>query len=233
MKKPMMYVTGDTHGAIDIKRFEPDCFRQGKALGRNDYIIIAGDFGCVWDGEKNDKQILNRLKKKPFTTLFIDGNHENFDLLNNYPIDKWNGGKVHRINEKVIHLMRGQVFDISGTRIFTFGGASSCDKAFRRENISWWKEELPSQEEMDEALENLKENDWEVDYIVTHTAPTYFFSELKNVLGYGLESDYMTDFLESIYKKTIYRKWFFGHFHIDAEIDEDRAKCLYYDFDRI
>lgn len=43
------------------------------------------------------------------TILFADGNHEQFDALNSYSVDEWNGGKVHIIEPGIIHLMRGQV----------------------------------------------------------------------------------------------------------------------------
>lgn len=58
----------------------------------------------------------------------MDGNHENFKQLNAYDVDIWNGGKVHFIENEIIHLMRGQVFEIDGTRFFTFGGVYSIDK---------------------------------------------------------------------------------------------------------
>ena len=58
----------------------------------------------------------------------MDGNYENFKQLNAYDVDIWNGGKVHFIENEIIHLMRGQVFEIDGTRFFTFGGAYSIDK---------------------------------------------------------------------------------------------------------
>ena len=67
------------------------------------------------------------LDCKSFTTLFVDGNHENFDRLYEYPVEEWHGGKVHKIRPSVIHLMRGQIFEIEGKSIFTFGGASSHD----------------------------------------------------------------------------------------------------------
>ena len=57
----------------------------------------------------------------------MDGNHENFDRLYDYPVDELHGGKVHKIRNSVIHLMRGQVFEIDGKKIFTFGGARSHD----------------------------------------------------------------------------------------------------------
>ena len=62
-----------------------------------------------------------------FKKLLTDGNHENFDRLYAYPVEMWHGGKVHKIRPSVIHLMRGQIFELEEKKIFTFGGASSHD----------------------------------------------------------------------------------------------------------
>ena len=229
MRNSEIYITGDVHGKIDIKKLAPTNFPEGKNLCIDDDVLVAGDFGCIWDGDKHDRKLLNWLAKRTFTTLFVDGNHENFNLLNSYPVEIWNGGKIHRINEKVIHLMRGQIFDISGIKFFTFGGATSCDKAMRRKNISWWEQELPSQEEMNEGLRNLEASNWTVDCIITHTAPTGLLGILKNKLWYHLDSDYLTDYLNEIYCKAKFKKWYFRHFHIDEEITKN-TWVVYYDF---
>lgn len=67
------------------------------------------------------------MEDKSFTTVFVDGNHENFDRLYSYPVKEWNGGKVHEIRPSVLHLMRGEVFTIEDKKFFAFGGASSHD----------------------------------------------------------------------------------------------------------
>jgi len=124
----MIYVTGDIHG--DISRFYTRNFPEKKGLTKSDYLIICGDFGLVWDyrGETpEEKDRLNYLDNMPCTVLFCDGNHENFDRLNQYPIGEWNGGLVHVLRPNVLHLMRGEVFDIDGRRTFAFGGAASHD----------------------------------------------------------------------------------------------------------
>ena len=124
----MIYVTGDIHGSN--RRFYTRFFPEQKEMTKDDYIIICGDFGLVWDweGESAGEQFaLDELNNRNFTTLFIDGNHENFNRLNSYPVTEWHGGKVHMIRPTVIHLMRGQVFDICGKKCFTFGGARSHD----------------------------------------------------------------------------------------------------------
>ena len=49
-------------------------------MTKEDYVIICGDFGGVWNKEvenKEEKHLLDWLEEKPFTTLFVDGNHEN------------------------------------------------------------------------------------------------------------------------------------------------------------
>ncbi len=120
-----VYITGDCHG--DFQRFTTRNFPQLKGLGRDDYVILAGDFGGVWAGEQTDGYKLDWLEAKPFTTLFVDGNHENFGLLNAYPEQEWNGGRVHVVRPHVLHLMRGQVFEIGGLTWFTMGGAASHD----------------------------------------------------------------------------------------------------------
>ena len=120
-----IWVTGDTHG--NFQRFTTKNFPQLKGMNRNDCIIIAGDYGGVWAGEQADGRKLDWLEGKPFTTLFVDGNHENFDLLNSYPEQEWHGGRVHVVRPHILHLMRGQVFEIGGLTWFTMGGAASHD----------------------------------------------------------------------------------------------------------
>ena len=148
----MIYITGDTHGQHDfakIRTFAYEC----NIASKDDYLIIAGDFGAIWN-EKTLKQDLKPYEDLPFTVLFIDGNHENFDLLNSFPIEMWNDGKIHRIRNNIIHLMRGQVYEIEGKKIFTMGGATSVDRAYRTEYISWWKDEFITYSNMQIAYDN-------------------------------------------------------------------------------
>lgn len=121
----MIYVTGDCHG--DFSRFEEDRFLD---LTKNDYVIICDDFGGIFvqSGKaRYEKKNLKALNKMKFTTLFVDGNYENFNRLYSYPVIDWNGGKVHKISSSIFHLMRGEIFEIDGKKIFAFGGASCHD----------------------------------------------------------------------------------------------------------
>ena len=190
-------------------------------------------------GDCRDDEGLDFLESRPFTTLFVAGNHENYDALRTYPLEDWHGGKIRRIRPSVLLLERGQVFDLNGKRIFTMGGASSHDiqggilepddplfllkfhtlKAkgtpFRVNHRSWWKEELPSPEEYLEARQNLNKAGWEVDYIITHCAPTSIQNEL---LRERSKPDELTDFLEEVRQRCRFRYHFFGHYHGDGII---------------
>lgn len=235
----MIYVTGDTHG--DFSRFSLDAFLEQKYMATDDYVIICGDFGGIWYGDERDDEALDVLEQLPFTVLFVSGNHENFDALISYPVEEWHGGKVQFIRSNVIHLMRGQVFDINGSTFFTMGGAASHDIAngilepddpdfekqywkmrhlggmFRINHYSWWKEEMPSDIEYEEARHNLDAYDWSVDYIVTHCAP----NSVIDILSRGsYDHDRLTDFLEMILQKTEYKHWFFGHYHDNHQIGQ-------------
>lgn len=227
-----IFITGDTHGEMDLMKFNPHRFRVQEDLTKEDYVIIAGDVAVLWDGfdregnlKERDQRMVDYYEKKPWTTLFIDGNHENHRALMKYPVTEWNGGKVHRISDSVIHLMRGQVFTIDGRRFFTMGGADSVDKMYRVEGRSWWPEEMPVQEEYEEALKNLYENDMSVDYVVTHCCGS---SILRRLFTMHSRNDMLTDFFDRLeyVEKLRFSHWYFGHHHTDEKLD-DRHTCLY------
>jgi predicted phosphodiesterase len=223
-----IYITGDTHIPINVHKLNTKNFPEQKNLTKQDYVIICGDFGGVWDNSAEEQYWLKWLDSKNFTTLFIDGNHENFKLLNAYPTETFCGGKVHKILPSVLHLMRGEIFEIDNRKFFTMGGASSHDMHLRTEGKNWWKEELPSDEEYDNALRNLKKHDYTVDCIISHCCADSIFTKMAEY-----EKDRLTNFFEHIIKADCnYKKWFFAHYHVDAEIDEKHI-CLYNSFIRI
>lgn len=220
----MIYLTGDTHGPIDIRRLNTTNWPEQKALTAEDYLLITGDFGCIWDGGKEDTFWLDWLAKKPYTICFVCGNHENFDLLEQYPIKSWNGGMVHEIRPNVFHLMRGQVFNLEGQRFFTLGGASSIDKHRRAPGVSWWPQELPSLEELAMARQTLDDLNWEVDVVLTHTA-SHRMMQLMNCFR---EDEAINHFLEELEDRLTYQVWYFGHFHRDEWLDA-KHRVIYRD----
>ncbi len=238
----MICLTGDTHG--DFSRFATKRLKKQTKMTKSDFVIVCGDFG-IWS--KKDKHSLDWLESKPFTTLFVDGNHENYDLLKEYPIENWNGGLVQKIRPSVIHLMRGQVYNFHNKTVFTMGGAKSHDindgilepddknlkrkirilnkrnAMYRINHVSWWEEEMPNKAEYKLALANLEKVNWKVDMIISHCAP----SSIVQKIGDGFyETDELTDFFEIIKNKCEFKYWFFGHYHDNAIID-DKFILLY------
>ena len=93
----MIYITGDTHNVIDFQKLSFKNWPQSRHLTHHDYLIVAGDFGVPWDNSSTDRKLLDWYDNRPYTVLFVDGNHENFDLLEQYPIIDKFGGKVSKI----------------------------------------------------------------------------------------------------------------------------------------
>ncbi len=219
-----IFITGDTHGDIDIGKVSVRRWPLQKELTKEDYLIILGDAGLVWYNSPKDNYIQKWWQDKPFTTLFVDGNHENHEALAAYPVEVWKGGKIHRIRDSVFHLMRGQVFTIEGLKFFTMGGADSVDKAFRHPFVSWWPQELPSVSEYDEALANLAAAGMQVDYVLTHDCGAHLYPKLCSGKGVHAINGFF-DRLE-YEEKLQFRHWYFGHHHRDLQLD-GRHTVLY------
>lgn len=250
----MIYCTGDIHG--DPRRFNTECFPEQKEMTKDDFVIILGDFGLVWSNSKKEKYWLDWLNDKPFTTLFVDGNHENFNMLYTFPIVDFHGGKAHKIRDNIYHLMRGYVFDICDKKFFAFGGASSHDiqdgildpddfvdmddlrdtyrrwqkygKMFRVRGVSWWDQEMPSDEEIERGRQSLKAVNNEVDFVISHCAP----QEVASLIGFTDRDKLTWYFNELLWDGLKFTKWLFGHYHTNKQI-MGKFICLYEQMIRI
>lgn len=223
----MIYDTADLHGKIPLFDIPAP---QG---GEQNYLIVNGDFGFLWLNEPNEHERtqLKLLERNGCIILFVDGNHENFFRLAQLEKVNMFGGVVGKVSDKIYHLRRGEVYTIQGKTFFTFGGAFSIDMNVRTEGVSWWREEQPNYKEYFNAIENLKKHENKVDYIITHTAPRCMLSThdiyggrngFDGITKYGIYdekiySDNTTDLLDRIYEITDFKKWYFGHFHIQRE----------------
>ena len=139
--------------------------------------------------------------------------------------------------------MRGEIFDIDNKKFFTFGGAKSHDiqegilnldeeekiyeyrkrgAFFRIRDFSWWDLELPTDEEMKNGMRNLEKANYKVDYIITHCCPT----SVQAILSGGTyKKDYLTDYLQEICEKCDFKKWYFGHYHENRQVNS-QFMCL-------
>lgn len=209
----MVYITGDMHG--DPARLSDPALRR---LRRGDVLLVCGDFGFIWDGSAAERKRLARLQKQKYTIAFLDGRHENFDLLKTYPVSQWNGGAAQIIHEKLVHLMRGEVYTIEGKTYFTFGGGESEDREFRQPGKGWWPEEMPTEEEMRQGLAQLAAHGNQVDYILTHVPSRLASTQLNP----GSVMDGVSLFLGQVEETVHCRRWFFGSVHRDKAISPQR-----------
>ena len=219
-------IIGDTHR--DPRTFADILIQymdEEDSLTKEDYVIVCGDFGFIWGADKvSDDYWLDWIDRLPWTTLFIAGNHENYTLINSYPIAEWHGGRVHKIRNSVFHLMTGEVFDIGEKKFFCFGGGLSVDKAYRTPYKSWWPEEAPSMEEYNTAVKNLKAINWQPDYIITHVMPDAYVKEFYGSrYRPGDKAAYMCN--DWLYQCYGYTKWFCGHYHCDIAMRPDFQIC--------
>lgn len=245
-----IYVTGDTHGEVMTRCRNIE--ESGITLDSSDYLIICGDCGLIWrnrqdvwtpyeramyeDSPYKQPLQIQSLSNLPFTILYVDGNHSNHARLNTeYDVVNFYGGKAHKITDNIYHLMRGELYDICGKSIFTFGGARSHDidnildpksdkfwgildtlehkgEFYRELGISWWPEEVASEEDYLHGYKTLAQNDWKCDYIITHEAPV---SDIRTKFNYT-DIHPMSYYFEEIKRCTTFRHWFYGHYHINS-----------------
>ncbi|PWM26408.1 MAG: hypothetical protein DBX44_00665 [Oscillospiraceae bacterium] len=206
----MIYITGDTHG--DEKRFAP--FKK-LFPKRRDHLLVCGDFGFIWNGSPQERKTLSRLERLDCMILFVEGVHDNLDLLESYPLEEYCGGKVRRIGKNILWMQRGEFYTIEGVRIFALGGGESEDADEREAGVNWWPRELPSAEELAAARAALQKAGDEADIIITHQHPD---------LGLGLvdprrrQINALGAFLRLMAETIHYRHWYFGGLHIDRTV---------------
>ena len=222
-----IFLTGDTHGDIDIKKLSSRNWQESKSLSGDDYLIILGDFGFIWDAIETKWELYYKkwFDEKPFITLFLCGNHENHHRLLRLEETSFLGGKVGVVSNSIFYLKRGEIYTIGGKKFLTIGGAKSWDKENRIENISWWKEEEISEEQKENAIKNLEKNQYCVDYILAHTLPDSMAQKLGFKFSAKRNDCSVSEFLDNIIESVTFKEFYCGHWH--EEIDSGKYHVLY------
>lgn len=220
-----IYITGDLHGRFPLyKRNVPN-------FNKDDYLIICGDFGYIFS-EKETKFERERLDELQSQTngcniCFIDGNHENFNRLNQLETKYLFNNEVGIVRDNIFHLKRGRPYNIEGNSIFTFGGAISTDRMTRIPEVNWWYQEVPTENEI-VLGENVMQS-VPIDYVISHTCPFSVRKRIKCKELYNLycPTEIALEKFRRISKNN-FKKWYFGHFHGDEKID-NKFRMLYND----
>lgn len=214
----MVYITGDIHG--DLSRLSADAL---KFMKTHDTLIICGDFGFIWDDSKNEDKILRNLGKRKYNICFVDGTHENFRILNKFPAEDWNEGKARNICGNLYHLMRGEIYTIEGMKVLTMGGGESPEAEFRYDDSDTERLEIPTQEEMLRAVNNLEKNAYNIDLIITHEPPSKTREFLLMQKKEQFTVSALNAFFDELALQCKYKKWYFGSMHTDKYISSNQV----------
>ena len=122
-----IYLTGDTHGGKELNRLREFCDRHPE-LTDDDYVIILGN--ALGTSVDEYESILDQYQELPPNILFLDGNEDNYDYLSRFEVVDFFGGRVQKLRQNVIHLMRSEVYVFENTKVFVLGGGDSFDKDY-------------------------------------------------------------------------------------------------------
>ena len=202
----MVYITGDMHG--DLERFKD---KSIKKLKKNDYLIICGDFGFIWNNSPEELKARKKIASKKFKTLFLEGLNENFELLESFPEVDFCGGKAREIEKNIYMLKFGEIYNIASKSFFCISKGDPDDGEDFSTNVRITPEELTG------AAENLEKVDYKVDYILSHDAPASLKEFLSiEEIGFG----YLSELLDKIMKTAEYTRLFFARYHTDKQISK-------------
>lgn len=231
-----IFITGDLHGRSYISKLQKFNNVYGNQLSRDDTLIILGDVCVPWHDppDENDRKMLNLMENFPWTTVFIDGNHENHDFLSRIKPTKYGENLAQFITPHVIHLMRDRIYNIEGKSFLTMGGAHSINKAMLQNQYNWWETEAPTKIERKICDNTIEKSTGHVDYILTHTPPA---KQLKEhaiaTISPWKPDEYNLWLQEHIADKITFNTWFYGHMHDDRPWETKYVPLMHviYDLD--
>ena len=232
-----IYITGDTHG--DFRRELKFC--KGMNTAKEDIMVVLGDAGINYhtnDGYlEYDLRLKRMLEEADITWFCIHGNHEQRPwAIATYEEEKWHGGTVYVEKEypSIKFAKDGEIYDFNGKKCLVSGGAFSVDWMHRRIHfLPWFANEQPSEDIKRYVEQQLEKVNWKVDYVFTHTAPLKY--EPVEAFLPGIDQsrvDKSTEkWLDTLEDRLSYERWFFGHYHIEKEID--KIKIMYHNIERL
>ena len=170
-----VYVTGDIHGGLDMQKLRD--WELGDSLTSDDYLIVAGDFGFPWDFSAEECADIAWLESRPYTVLFVDGNHERFDT----------GGTPHGAVARradaapvgyLVHPPPDARRGLRARRLdgLHHGRCHERGQGIPRTVFQLVAQELPDERDFDAARTKLDEVGWKVDCVITHTCSTRMLS---------------------------------------------------------
>lgn len=220
----MIYITGDKHA--DFKEVFDFCLENKTTL--DDIMIILGDAGINYYLNDYDYLLKNSLKQIPITFFCIHGNHEERpENIKTYKTKKFHDGIVYYEEDypNILFAKDAEIYDFNNQKTLVIGGAYSVDKFYRIEyGYNWFESEQPTKEIKEMVFKNLEKVSFQVDIILSHTAPFKYlpYEVFLSGINQNMVDQSTEHFLDEIENKTNYKKWYCGHFHTDKIVDKIR-----------
>ena len=208
----MIFVTGDIHG--DYEAFSE---RRLNKIKGGDKLIVTGDFGFIWDNSKKELKNFVKLTRKKYDILFVEGAHENFELLQKYSEADLYQGKAYKLAHNIYCLKRGEIYKIDGKTVFALGGGLDPYAENDGEAVS-----MPTDDELKFAVDNIQSVGRRVDLIITHEAP----ASVKKLIDRNATVNDLNIFLDTVLHNTKYGHWYFGSLHQDRDVSE-KLTCVF------
>lgn len=228
----MIYITGDKHGNYsDIFYF---CNKYKTSI--NDIMIILGDAGINYYLDNRDYILKEKLKELPITLFCIHGNHEERPYnISTYKTKLFKSGIVYYEEEypNILFAKDAEIYDFNNNKTLVIGGAYSIDKNFRLiVGYNWYKSEQPNNEIKSEVKKVLKDNNYKIDIILSHTCPYKYmpYEVFMSGIDQSKVDNTTEEFLDKIESTVNYKRWYCGHFHTDKIID--KIRFMMYDIDK-
>ena len=214
------YITGDCHGDFG-KIIWFNSFNN--KLAEDDVMILLGDVALNFYGNEKDVKNKRILDDFPNEFLCIHGNHEARPAgIEEYREKEWRGGIVYYEPEypRILFAKDGEIYDFDEEKAIAIGGAYSIDKEYRlTARMPWFPDEQPSDEIKKYVESQLRDANWKVDYVLSHTCPL-IYEPADLFLNYVNQSsvDKSTEmWLSDVASKLTYKRWYFGHYHENRE----------------
>lgn len=240
------FITGDKHRNFDcVKKF---CHKTNTR--KKDVLIILGDAGFNYYGDKKDDKLKKEISSLKITLFCLHGNKENRPQnVGTYGVRSFCGGKVYYEPKypNIYFAIDGEIYTFEGKKYIVVGGAHSVDKIRCLEKgTPFWYDEMPDDTVKATVEQNLRNIENKIYGIMTHTCPIDYIptemfistrqnadikrkpKKIKSKKFFKPDIDRSTEiWLGELENKLEYEVWFCGHYHIDKQID--KIQMMYHD----